>query len=179
MVYKLNNKLFGFFIISFLSFNFIASNVISNKIYKNNTEVFVNNICFIENNILPPNPPNIEGPSYCKIWGEYHYNFTITHKEDIRLISLYVSFGDGTNITKNYKGTSCLKGWPFGYMISISHKWIKSGNFSIKAKVKDYIGTWSEWGELEIYVAIKDNLNHFNPILLRIIQRFSILESLI
>lgn len=179
MVYKLNNKLFGFFIISFLSFNFITSNVISHKIYKNNLEVFGNNICFIENNILPPNPPNIEGPSYCKRWGECRYNFTITHNEDIRLISLYVSFGDGTNITKNYKGTSCLKGWPSGYMISISHKWIKSGNYSIKAKVKDYIGAWSDWAELEIYVAIKDNPNYFKPCIFRLIQRFPLLEFLL
>jgi hypothetical protein len=128
----------------------------------------------MNNNIIPPDPPNIEGPINCKIWEEYNYNFTISHPEGIRLVSLFVIFGDGTNLTKNYQGSSCCKGWRSGYTIHIRHEWKESGNYSIKAKVKDYPGIWSDWGGLEISVVKEKNSNYFNSCLLRSIQRFPI-----
>jgi hypothetical protein len=62
----------------------------------------------------------------------------------------------------------------------IKHKWTKSGNFSIKAKVKDYHGTWSDWGILEeITVPKQNNQDIFNPLIEQIIERIPLLRHLI
>ena len=175
----MNNKLIRLFIIIFFSFTLLTSNSISFEIDDNDVDNDYEYNIAINNTIIPPNPPNIEGPANCEVWGDCIYNFTISHPEDIRLISLFVIFGDGTNLTKNYKGTSCLKGWISGYTIGIKHKWKKSGDYSIRAKVKDYPGAWSDWGTLEITVLKEKDSNEFNSWLVRLKERLPILQYLL
>jgi hypothetical protein len=164
-VVNLNKKLIIMYLIIIFFSNLITSNSISYEL--------------VDKNILPPNPPYIEGPTNCSIRKEYNYNFTISHPENIHLVSLIVIFGDGTNITRNYRGSSCHKGWRPGYTIMIKHKWKKSGDYSIKAKVKDYGGYWSDWGTLYISVVKQKESIEYNPWISRFIERFPILVYLL
>ena len=180
LVTKLNNKLIGLFIIIFFSLTLMTSNSISLEMENNDIDNINEYDVSVNNNIIPPDPPYIEGPTNCNIRCEYNYNFTISHPYGHRLNSLVVMWGDGTNLTKNYRGSSCAKGWKSGYTLMIKHKWTKSGNFSIKAKVKDYPGTWSDWGILEeITVSKQNNQDIFNPWIGIIIERIPILRHLI
>jgi hypothetical protein len=168
-VVKLKKKIIGLYIIIFLSYNLLTSNSISLESVDNDI-ISTNKYCHTLNkNILPPYPPYIEGPTNCNVRGEYNYNFTISHPENIHLVSLIVIFGDGKNLTINYRGSSCHKGWRPGYTIMIRHKWQKSGDYSIKAKVKDYGGFWSDWGTLEISVIKQKDTNDFNHRILKLI----------
>jgi hypothetical protein len=117
-----------------------------------NLSVNASNIFLPSDNNNPPNPPEIEGETNCKIKQEYVYNITITHPDGYRMTELFVMFGDGTNITLEFQGSSCNKGWRSGMMFGIKHTWKKSDDFSIKAKVKDYFREWSDWGTLDVHV---------------------------
>lgn len=100
----------------------------------------------------PPDPPQIYGPTDCKVWVKYDYNITITDPDDDRLTELYVKFGDGTNLTLKPPGSGCCKGWRSGITLVVSHKWKKSGDYSVEAKVRDIRWNWSDWGMLDVHV---------------------------
>lgn len=89
-----------------------------------------------------PNPPVITGPVKGKIKVATPYNFTATDSDGGDLM-YYIDWGDGTN-----------SGWigPYasGETVVQLHTWTKKGDYSIKAKVKDAIGSESGWGELSI-----------------------------
>ena len=78
-------------------------------------------IAYDDNN--PPNPPDIDGETNCKLRQEYVYNITITDPDGTRMTELFVMFGDGTNITLEYHGSSCHKGWRSGMMLDVRHAW--------------------------------------------------------
>jgi len=109
-------------------------------------------VSYISYDDTPPDPPQIEGPTNCKIWVEYDYNITITDPDDDRLTELYVKFGDGTNLTLKPPGSGCCKGWRSGITLVVSHKWKKSGDYSVEAKVRDIRWNWSDWGMLDVHV---------------------------
>ena len=117
----------------------------------------------------PPNPPVIEGCSVCTIYKEYTYNITISDPDGNRLMELYVVFGDGTNLTLKHEMTSsCKKGWRSGMTLEVDHIWKKQGNYSMKAKVKEYLGYWGDWGYYDVQTSFNIpqistmNLNHEN-----------------
>ncbi len=110
--------------------------------------------CIVSHYNNPPNPPEIEGPTNCKIRKEYTYNITITEPDGHRMTELYVEFGDDSNITLYYKGTSsCKKGWRSGMTLQVFHVWKKPGNYTVKAQVMDYFFEWSDWGYLNLEVS--------------------------
>jgi len=117
-------------------------------------EATIQQVTLDDNN--PPDPPLIEGEIYCKIRQEYLYNFTITDPDGHRLTELIVIFGDGTNITLEYQGSSCHKGWRSGMILDIKHIWKQSDDYMVKAKVKDMLGEWSDWGYLEVTAKASD-----------------------
>jgi hypothetical protein len=101
----------------------------------------------------PPDPPSIEGPTTCNITEKIHYNITITDPDGDRLVELNVLFGDEKNETITYRGSSCTKGWRSGMTLTITHRWRKQDDYTIKARVKDYSRDWGEWGFLDVHVA--------------------------
>ena len=111
----------------------------------------------------PPYPPHIEGPTNCYTRETYYYNITIIDPDNDRLIALNVLFGDGTNLTLYPTRSSCCKGWRSNMTLTVGHKWKESGDYSIKAKVKDTKWTWSDWGTLDVHVQ-KSKLEVITPI---------------
>jgi parallel beta-helix repeat protein len=90
----------------------------------------------------PPTSPTITGPTTGKAGQRYNYTFR-SIDPDGRDILYYIDWGDSTN-----------SGWigPFlsGESVVVSHTWATRGSYTIKAKVKNMIGTESDWGTLSI-----------------------------
>ena len=64
--------------------------------------------------------------------------------------------------------------------IKATHKWTEQGTYDIKVKAIDLYGAESEWSDpLSVSMPKNKSYNDFNPWLLRLIQRFPILELLI
>ena len=101
----------------------------------------------ILDNNNPPNPPAITGLTSGQIWKIYTYTITVTDPDQDHLASLEVNFGDGTFIQDN---CGCENPWESGETIQVSHKWTKSGDYTIQARVMDNRGAWSDWGYMEV-----------------------------
>ena len=87
----------------------------------------------------PPTKPSIDGPTSGIVSIIYDFTFVATDPDNNN-ISYYVDWNDGTN-----------SGWvgPFatGVTATISHKWIQTSTYNIRAKAKDeygYEGPWSD-----------------------------------
>jgi len=61
--------------------------------------------------------------------------------------------------------------------ISTSHVWNKKGTYSITVRYSAD-NVWSDWGFLTVSMPKYTSINNINPLILRLIQRFPILESL-
>ncbi|UCF50441.1 MAG: hypothetical protein JSU91_02875 [Thermoplasmatales archaeon] len=115
---------------------------------------------------IPPNAPDIDGPTIGK--EDEIYDFTFV-SEDFENNSLYyyITWGDET-----------FDDWfgPFesGELVTISHNWSERGNYLIKAKAKTTNGLIGPWGELEIKIP-KNRLPAFNS-LFRFFERFPMFE---
>lgn len=91
----------------------------------------------------PPDPPVITGPSAGKIWKMYTYNVTVSDPDGSNLTELEVDFDDGISIM-------IISQWQSGENISVRHMWRGCGSYTIKARVRDVYGAWSDWGTLEV-----------------------------
>jgi len=115
-----------------------------------------------------PETPNISGPSSGNVEVEYMYNAN-TKDFDGDNVSYLFDWGDGTN-----------SGWidfvSSGTSINVSHIWTKRGDYEIKVKALDTYGRESDWATLEISMPKSKSINDFNPWVLRLIQRFPILQ---
>jgi len=88
--------------------------------------------------IQPPNPPTVTGPHYGKINTAYTFSIgPITNPEGG---PFYVIFGWGDENISGWLGP-----YDAGQTASISHAWSKSGNYTIKVKIKDSYGAESDW----------------------------------
>jgi len=96
-----------------------------------------------------PNSPDINGPTNGKIRTDYDYIFK-AEDSDNEDIYYYIDWGDGNN-----------SGWlgPFnsGYELTLKHKWKISGNYGIKARVKDVNNLLSPWNTLEVNIPRNHN----------------------
>jgi hypothetical protein len=99
----------------------------------------------LENN--PPNPPLIDGPTTGEIWIIYLFNITVTDPDEDPLVLLEVDFGDGSDV---FQECGCNGPWPSGKTLTVEHQWKKKGTFTLKARVQDGHGLWSDWGTLDI-----------------------------
>jgi len=64
--------------------------------------------------------------------------------------------------------------------VSSSYNWAERGTYEVKVKAMDQYGAESEWSDpLTVTMPKNKSLNVFNPWLMRLIQRFLILEFLI
>ena len=87
-------------------------------------------------------------------------------------INFCIDWGDSTN--EEFIG-------PFnsGEEITAMHSWAEEGTYIIRVKSIDIYNLESEWATFEVSMPKTKSLNVFNPWLLRLIQRFPILELLI
>jgi hypothetical protein len=93
--------------------------------------------------ILPP--PEIFGPRTAKVWVEQDYNFIIpnvTYCDDIRLMVDWGDTGPGK------------WGGPYdpGENVTLSYRWRKKEDYTIKARVMDVFGTVSDWASFDIII---------------------------
>ena len=152
------------------------------------TCVFTTNVTSFNYDNTPPDPPYIEGPATVNITEKVDYYMTVTDPDQHYLFELYVEFGDGTNKTLEPYDSCCVKGWRSGQTLTISHKWKEIGDFTIRAKVKDFIGDWSDWGTFQTYVSksktliaipVKLKLSSINIQTAGIIKKQPILKNII
>jgi CubicO group peptidase (beta-lactamase class C family) len=120
---------------------------------------------------LPPNTPTITGPTSGKAGDSYKYTIVTTDPEDDE-ISYFVDWGDG-----NTGGWTRLL--PSGREYNVSYIWQEQGIYTIKVKAKDEYGAESYWATLEVSMPKTKSISVFNSWILRLIQRFPILELLI
>lgn len=89
----------------------------------------------------PLNPPDIEGPTSGLIDVDHLYIVTLTDPDiDDGLLRLEVDFGD----VIIYEDSGCDRIWENGKVLEIYHRWKKSGDYQITARVQDTGGLWSE-----------------------------------
>ncbi|KYK31366.1 MAG: hypothetical protein AYK22_02485 [Thermoplasmatales archaeon SG8-52-3] len=153
--------------------NYIVKLVVTDD-YGN--EAIDETIATIEEDInYPPTIPIIEGPQNGKIGQEYTYCIPSIIDPDGDDIYVYWDWGDGTN-------SDWIGPYMNGEQICKNHSWEKTGEFTIKAKLKDEYGLESDWGYLDIsmpksrlfnYLFIvkffERFFNHF-PILIKILD---------
>ena len=115
---------------------------------------------------LDPNAPSasdIDGPTNGKIEILYDYTF-ISDSPLGNDVYYYVDWGDEMN-----------SGWvgPYGSgeVATVSHGWQNSGDFTIRAKVKDTDNLWGPWGEFSVNMKVR-NRAYSNTLLLRLLEQF-------
>jgi len=91
----------------------------------------------------PPNKSSINGPTSGKQFRSYEYIIS-TSDQDGDNIYYYIDWGDDTN-----------SGWKGPYnntseQITLSHSWLTTGTYSIRAKAKDVFDAESDWATLEV-----------------------------
>ncbi len=110
----------------------------------NGKEAIDETIAIIEQDInYPPITPEIEGPFDGRIGEEYTYCISNVVDPDGDDIYVFWDWGDGSN-------SDWLGPYQNGEQICENHTWQKTGDYTIKAKLKDEYGLESEWGYLEI-----------------------------
>ncbi len=120
-------------------------------------------------NIPPPPKTEIFGSTLGKAGIEYEYSFCVSYvPEDVDLF-LFVDWGDGN--TTGWISIPIL--WEPVYL---NHSWSEEGMYTIWAKAKDYCRE-GKWDILE--VTIPRNKTVTNTILLRILERFPLLQQLL
>ena len=88
---------------------------------------------------LQPTKPIITGPTDGIVGITYNFTFNASDPDEDE-IYYYVDWKDGTN--SGWVGPNAS-----GVEVTISHKWISTGTFNIKAKVKDEHGYQSAWSD--------------------------------
>ena len=122
-------------------------------------------------NNQPMKPIKPDGPISGRTRREQSYS-TISTDPDNDDIYYCFSWGDG-NI-------EWVGPYSSGQEINVSHRWVEQGNYEIKVKAKDIRNGESEWSDpLTVSMPRSRSIDNFNPWLLRLIQRFPILEYLL
>ncbi len=111
----------------------------------------------------PPDKPNISGSTSNKPEIEYEYKFSSIDPEGDG-IYLFIDWGDTTN-------TGWIGPYNSSEEISLSHSWINSGTYIIKAKAKDIFGAEGSWRTLQITVPRLRIIN--GNLILKLLERFS------
>jgi len=122
------------------------------------------------NEPIIPNAPEIIGPISGEIDNEYEYTFNSVDPEN-NDIKHYISWGDGDSEWTDY--------YPSGEDVTVMHTWEDEGDFSVVALAMNTNDNIGSWGTLDISMPISKSINDFNPWIMRLIQRFPILEFLL
>jgi parallel beta-helix repeat protein len=114
-----------------------------------------------------PDIPSIYGPTTGKPGVDYNYTF-ITNDPEGDDVKYIIVWGDGYNTTDFF---------PSGVEIYMSHSWAKQGTYYLRVRAVDIHGSTSEWGEL--HITIPRGKISSNMLLLRILERFPLLQRLL
>jgi len=118
----------------------------------------------------PPEIPTISGPTSCRKNVEYTYTIVTT---DPNHVSVYYLFNWGDNTENEWIGP-----YVSGEKVKVKHTWSENGTYSITAKAKDYYDHESDWSDpLTVNVSKSKQMNY--PLLLAVLHRFPILQSLL
>jgi hypothetical protein len=123
-----------------------------------------------EDNLPPEKTDAPIGEISGKLQIEYEYRTGVPKDENNDKLMMLFDWGDETQ--SNWIMTP-----PMG-SIKTTHTYTKQGTYDIKVKAIDQFGAESEWSD-PLTVTMPKSINIFNPWLLRIMQRFPILEFLI
>lgn len=96
----------------------------------------------------PPLPPTIEGPTSGTIGDLYMYNITVVDPDGDLMDKLEVDFGD--DVVALYECGCSQPRWSSGKVISVTHTWKQAGTYTVRARVADVYGLWSDWGTMEV-----------------------------
>jgi hypothetical protein len=116
---------------------------------------------------VPPYKPIIDGPMGGNPGIEYEYSFNATDLND-DAVKYNIDWDDGDTEWTEY-GDS-------GVDFKVKHTWEIFGNYTIKAKAIDIHGAESEWAEFTVTMPRDKTVT--NTMLLRLIERFPLLERL-
>ena len=118
---------------------------------------------------LPPTEPYIDGPASGRAGVNYSWIFHSTdpNSDDIYY---YIEWGDNTS-------TGWIGLFTSGENATVNHTWDEKGTYTIKAKAKDIYGAESNWTEFVVTMSRDKATN--NMLLLRILERFPLLEKLL
>ena len=119
-----------------------------------------------------PEYPTINGPSSVKPEIEYTYEITVVDPQGDN-VYIYVKWDTG------FSGSGWLGPYESGETIQLSHTWDEKDNVILRARARDINNNIGPWSSFEISMPKTKSLNEFNPWILRLIQRFPILESLL
>ncbi len=92
---------------------------------------------------LPPNKPEIFGPTTGKKGVEYEYTIVSTDPDGDR-IYYFIDWGDGN--------TQQVGPYNSGEEVTVSHIWNEKGSYEIKVKAIDEYGAQSDWATLPINI---------------------------
>jgi hypothetical protein len=90
---------------------------------------------------LPPTIPTIDGPATVKTFTKQTYTLTSTDPESDS-IQYEINWGDGK--------TEKVGPYLSGQSAEASHKWLKQGNFTVKARAIDSHNATSDWAYLPV-----------------------------
>jgi len=96
----------------------------------------------------PPLPPTIEGPASGSIRDFYAYNITVVDPDGDLMDRLEVDFGD--EAVELYECGCSQPRWSSGDVISVTHRWKQAGTYTVRARVADVYGLWSDWSTMEV-----------------------------
>ena len=113
---------------------------------------------------VPPEDPQINGPSSGKIETPISYTFS-SIDPDGDDVFYYIEWGDGE-----------IEDWigPYesGDVITVDHTWSVKGDYSIRAKAKDTKDLQSGWSSLDITIPKNKPFNYNFPLLSWFLDRF-------
>jgi hypothetical protein len=119
----------------------------------------------------PPTPPSIQGQTQGKPGVAYSYTVVAQDPEADEIL-YFVDWGDTTN-------SSWFGPYPSDENVTLSHTFIKKGNYIIKAKAKDVFHAESAWATLEVSMPTSTSFRPFLQFLERFPHSFPILRYLL
>jgi len=118
----------------------------------------------------PPGKPIITGKTSGKSGIEYEYTFISTDPDGDN-ITYCIDWGDNTSEV-------CIGPYPSGVEASAKHTWSKKGDYTIKARARDFYGAESDWETLEINMP-KSKTISIQLLLQRLFQCFPFFEKIL
>lgn len=100
-------------------------------------------LCFYEIENLPPEPPEIDGPTHARAGEEYEYTFVSTDPENDNVF-YWIDWGDGS------PAVEWTEAYTSGEIVTLSHTFENQGSYKIRAKAKDVYDSESDWGFIDI-----------------------------